>query len=264
MNSTVANVTTYLDVPYGSAPLQQYDLYLPTVESAPAPLLVMFHAGGWIGGDKRLAGATIVQTHTRDVALSAGWAVALCNYRLAPISPWPAAVLDAQQALRHLNEMGEAVGLDRDRIVVWGESAGAQIAASVAVETVREPQIRGVIGSSGLYDFLLEPPGGVIDQRAVPYLGGSISEQMAQARAASPARAAFVRPAALQALLIHGAIDSAVNSRQSFAMAASLGLDRGIVHLVPGGDHGGPTMITTQADAALMLFLQGIAWRSEP
>jgi acetyl esterase/lipase len=73
----------------------KFDLYRPAVQ-APAPVVVYIHGGGWVNGEKE------------QVALSAlpfmemGFAVANVEYRLAKITPAPAAVEDCLCVLHWL------------------------------------------------------------------------------------------------------------------------------------------------------------------
>ncbi|MCC2333658.1 alpha/beta hydrolase [Cellulomonas wangsupingiae] len=92
----------------------------------PVPVLLHLHGGGLVVG-----------TVSDDVAASAatgpGWAVASVDYRLAPEHRYPAAVEDAYAALVWLVGQAAALGLDATRVVVTGVSAGAGLAAALAL-----------------------------------------------------------------------------------------------------------------------------------
>jgi acetyl esterase len=104
-------------------------LYLPPQPAGdPPPLLVYFHGGGWVIGD--------LDTHDdpcRFLAAGSGVALLAIDYRLAPEHPFPAAVEDAEAAYRWARENAARLGLDRDRIAVGGDSAGANLAAAVCL-----------------------------------------------------------------------------------------------------------------------------------
>jgi acetyl esterase/lipase len=115
---------------YGPDPAHVLDLYLPppdAVVSAPAPLILFFHSGGWIGGSR----TNVPDFVTRQIGH--GWAVASADYRFAPAAPFPAAIEDAKWALRWLKANASNLGIRPDCIVAAGTSAGGHIAAMLAV-----------------------------------------------------------------------------------------------------------------------------------
>jgi acetyl esterase len=92
------------------------------------PALVFFHGGGWVIGD--------LETHDslcRSLALGARCAVFSVDYRLAPESPFPAAVDDCLAATKTIFENVASLKVDRNRIAVGGDSAGGNLAAVVAL-----------------------------------------------------------------------------------------------------------------------------------
>jgi acetyl esterase len=92
------------------------------------PVLLYAHGGGWVMGN--------LDTHDglcRQLAAATGWAVLAVDYRLAPESPYPAAIDDVDRALGWLRRTGTAAyALHRDRIAVAGDSAGGHLAAVCA------------------------------------------------------------------------------------------------------------------------------------
>jgi len=92
------------------------------------PALVFFHGGGWTIGD--------LDTHDtlcRELANGARCALFSVEYRLAPESPFPAAVDDCIAATQFVFRNSEALKIHRDRIAVGGDSAGGNLAAVVAL-----------------------------------------------------------------------------------------------------------------------------------
>jgi acetyl esterase len=88
-------------------------------DSDGGPVLVYAHGGGWVMGD--------LETHDglcRHLTRASGWAVLAVNYRLAPESPFPAAVDDVSAAVAWARRHGA--------VALAGDSAGGQLAAVVA------------------------------------------------------------------------------------------------------------------------------------
>ena len=92
----------------------------------PAPVLLHLHGGGLVVG-------TVSDDVAATAAAGPGWAVASVDYRLAPEHPYPAAVEDAYAALVWLVGQADVLGLDVQRVVVTGVSAGGGLAAALAL-----------------------------------------------------------------------------------------------------------------------------------
>ncbi len=114
----------------GAAPdLQSLDVYAEP--GARRPLVVFLHGGGWRIGDKANA------PHGAQKAAffnAQGFAFASVNYRLSPAVMHPAHVEDVAAALAWIYANADAQGFDRTRITVMGHSAGAHLAALVAMD----------------------------------------------------------------------------------------------------------------------------------
>ena len=74
---------TYLDLPYGAAPAQQVDVFVPSGHSSPRPLIVFCHGGAWRSGDK----SEFRETLMPRLAERTGLACAAVNYRLSAKTP---------------------------------------------------------------------------------------------------------------------------------------------------------------------------------
>lgn len=92
------------------------------------PLVVYLHGGGWVAGSVAAA-----DRPCRALALAGRCAVASVEYRLAPESPFPDGLLDCRAALGWLADNAAELGADQARIVLCGDSAGANLAASTAM-----------------------------------------------------------------------------------------------------------------------------------
>ena len=116
------------EVPGPSGPLAVRD-YTPVAAGGPSlPAIVYFHGGGFVMGD--------LDTHDalcRTLANESGCRVFSVAYRLAPESPFPAALDDAFAALKWIEENASALAIDPNQIAVGGDSAGGNLAAVVCL-----------------------------------------------------------------------------------------------------------------------------------
>ena len=104
-------------------------VYRPrSAADAALPLVVNFHGGGFVLGN-----LTTADWLCGQVAAGAGVTVVSVDYRLAPEHPAPTPFLDAWTATRWLVENAGLVGGDPNRVSVLGESAGANLAALIAL-----------------------------------------------------------------------------------------------------------------------------------
>jgi acetyl esterase/lipase len=107
--------------------------YEPAGSDGPGPLLVFFHGGGWIYG-----GLDSHDAVCRFLAERAGVRVLAVDYRLAPEAQFPAAYDDCVNAYAEILKRADEWEADPARIAVGGDSAGATLATTVAIEAVRQ------------------------------------------------------------------------------------------------------------------------------
>jgi acetyl esterase/lipase len=117
------------------------DLYRPEGDG-PHPLVVYVHGGGWKEGDKSADGETRLTSFAAQ-----GFALASINYRLLGQALFPAGLHDVKGAIRWLRANGASLGLDTDRIGIWGASSGAHL-ASLAALTQNDPSAEGSTGGN--------------------------------------------------------------------------------------------------------------------
>ncbi|MEY8567113.1 alpha/beta hydrolase [Corynebacteriaceae bacterium 7-707] len=93
----------------------------------PRPTLVYLHGGGWVTGSLDSHDAAC-----RSLCTGGGVTVVAVDYRLAPEHPFPAALEDATAVVAALQDGASAAGtaVDTGRLVVAGDSAGGNLAAS--------------------------------------------------------------------------------------------------------------------------------------
>lgn len=138
-------------------PRCQLDVYRKEGLEGPLPAVVYLHGGGFYLGSK--------ESHSLFAArwAQAGYAVFIINYRLAPEHPYPAAIEDAMAAVDWVKREGGSFGADPERIVVAGDSAGGNLALSVALADSHRfsmpaaeaffdagPHLKGVFPACGL------------------------------------------------------------------------------------------------------------------
>lgn len=141
--------------------LNALDLYLPEGKTH-FPLLFHVHGGRWRVGDKNLD--TLVTVLGR-----LGWGIASTNYRLSPAIKHPTHVQDVARAFAWVYENASRYGIDPERIVINGHSAGGHLVALLALDTqylkaegVPPGAIKGVIPASGIYDLEAWPEPGQV------------------------------------------------------------------------------------------------------
>ncbi len=204
---------------------------------APAPCVVVIHGGGWEGGTPEEFTA-----FNHDLA-QRGYAVAAVQYRFAPRWLWPAQQEDVLAALRCLKENAAELGIDPQKFVIMGRSAGGQIAKAVAY-AAHDSAIRGCIAFYAPADMhfahkyarsddIISSLGLVLN-----YMGGP--PDTAHANYDNASGILLADAASPPTLLLHGRRDTYVWYRQSERLAARL-REVGVPHCwvdLPWATHG--------------------------
>jgi arylsulfatase A-like enzyme/dienelactone hydrolase len=242
------------------------DLYLPADAAngrahggVQRPVVLWIHGGGWKHGSKEqcpllwLAGE--------------GVAVASINYRSSWQARWPAQIDDCREAISWLRREAATYGLDPERIVVAGASAGGHLAVLVGTAGTGAAPVQGVIDLFGPSDLLTMPantPGpdrsakDLATSNAAQLLGGPVHERPDVARAASGLF--HVSPDDPPFLILHGDADPLVPLEQSRRLDAAL-RQAGVTSrftVLAGAGHGGPSFNTAGIRAQIR-ELVGIA-----
>ncbi|HEY0012725.1 MAG TPA: alpha/beta hydrolase [Allosphingosinicella sp.] len=196
-------------VPFGEHARQAMDVYVPRRRPAGAlPIIVFFYGGNWAAGMRQGYGFA-----GRALA-SRGFVAVLPDYRLVPQFRFPAFLEDGAAAVARARKIAPAYGGDADRVILVGHSAGAYIAAMLALD----PQwlgpdraaVRGLAGLGGPYDFL------PLDTVPTRVAFGKAEDL----EATQPVN--FASADAPPALLLHGAEDTTVHPRHSRTLAERL------------------------------------------
>ena len=120
-------VTEYRDITYGHhGHWNQLDVYIPAGTAAPLPTIVSIHGGGYVYGSKE-----IYRRYGMDMARR-GFAFVNFNYRLAPKWKFPTPLHDTNAVLNWVCKNARRYHLDPSRIILLGDSAGAQLTSQYA------------------------------------------------------------------------------------------------------------------------------------
>lgn len=226
------------EIAYGTDSKQKLDLTLP-VNATRAPLVLFVHGGGWSIGDKRSgAGAKAAHFNSR------GWAFASINYRLVPQATVEQQAADVAAAIAWARANAATHGLDPDRLVLMGHSAGAHLAALVGTDprylaAARVPMaaIKGVVLLDGAgYDVAAQMarPGNLVAGMYDAAFGKDVARQTAL----SPTRHAAAPNAARWLILPIDRRDDSKTQSEGLAAALRRAGTTASVVAVPGESHG--------------------------
>jgi acetyl esterase/lipase len=223
---------------YGSDPKQRLDLVKPA-GVAKAPVLLFVHGGGWSIGDKGHAPG-----RKANWANSKGWAFASANYRLVPQATVESQAADIASSIAWLRANAVGQGLDPDRIVLMGHSAGAHLVALVGTDPqylkaagVPMGAVNGVVLLDGAgYDVAAQAdaPGNIVK----PMYDAAFGTDPKRQAALSPTRHAAAPNVSRWLILpVERRQDSRAQSK-GLADALTKAGASAIVVAVPGESHG--------------------------
>ena len=234
------------------------DLYRPSAKSsAPMPLVIWVHGGGWSKGSKANCPAAWLATK--------GYAVASLDFRLLPEHPWPAQIEDPIAALRWLRKESAKYGYDAERSAAMGGSSGGHVVALWGTLPLpAEDKVKAVVDLYGPTDLLTMPPNVLSEKRTraelakangALLLGGIVMDQPAKAKAVSALHQ--VSKDDVPFLILHGAADPGVPVDQSERLHAALkaaGVES-TLKLLPGAGHGGAAFDSPESRELIQSFL---------
>lgn len=145
-----------------------FDIYRGAGAAADGPTIVWFHGGGFVSGRRQ-----DVANYLKILA-GEGFMVVNVDYTIAPEATYPTPIRQANKALAHIAANAKSLGLDADKLVLAGDSAGSQIAAQTAAMIsnadyarvlgiapgVREDRLAGALLYCGAYDVTRMGNGG--------------------------------------------------------------------------------------------------------
>lgn len=116
-----------VEIAYGGDARQRLE-FTPAAGQSGAPLVLFIHGGAWSLGDMAMAGRMAAHFHQK------GYAFASVNYRLVPDANPNQQAEDVAAAIARLIEDARRLGIDRERVMIMGHSAGAHLAALVGTD----------------------------------------------------------------------------------------------------------------------------------
>lgn len=196
---------------FGDDERQRLDVFVPTVASAHAPVLVFFYGGSWKDGSKE------DYAFVGQALAAQGFVTVIPDYRLFPDVRFPDFLDDGASAIAWVQDNIANYGGDPRKIVLAGHSAGAYNAAMLGLDTrylkragVDPRVIKAIAGLSGPYDFLpFDHP------TSIAVFGDAPDKEATQP-------VTFVSPNAPPTFLAAGAKDKTVRPRNMQSLAEHL------------------------------------------
>jgi len=196
------------DVAYGQSPEQRLDAYHPSGARG-APMVVFFYGGSWRSGSKS------EYLFVAQALTSRGFVAVVPDYRKFPGVKFPDFVRDGAAVVAWTRANAERLGGDPEALFVMGHSAGAHIAALLALDPSYVQEVggdagwlRGMIGLAGPYDFNARR-----EDLAEIFEGAPYDSTQPLSYAAS---------AKLPLLLLHGEADRTVFKKNTVNLAAAI------------------------------------------
>jgi acetyl esterase len=156
------SVTSILDVQYGTGDsFTTMDVFYPDGTTTPQGTVIWTHGGAWISGNK-LTDRTYFQ-----ILASHGYTVVGLNYTYGPEAIYPTAVFQLNTAHQFILDHAQEYNVDPTRIVLAGDSAGAQLSSQLAAlitnpvyaaemeisPALKPSHVKGVVLNCGIYEM---------------------------------------------------------------------------------------------------------------
>jgi len=230
------------------------DVYMPA-KPGRYPGIITLHSGSWSRGSKaRMSPLAALLSEN-------GFVVMNINYRLAPKYKFPAALIDARSALAWFRSNAYRFGLDKNRIAIYGYSAGAHLALMLALSTEGTGpglygRVQAVIAGAAPSDLTKLPDSPTLRK----LIGSSRAESIELYKRASPTF--HVSRDDPPTLLYHGRFDWVIpvyQSRRLFQLLKESGVTVELRELNTG--HGTTYFNRTTVLEHVLPFLKRILYR---
>jgi acetyl esterase/lipase len=143
------------DIAYGDGPRRKLDVYRPETMTGDMPVVVFFYGGEWQYGSKDM------YLFLGQALAARGVLVVIPDYRVYPEVKFPGFLEDGALAVAWAKSAARRYGGNPDKLFLMGHSAGAHIAAMLAIDPqwlgargIKIDSLSGLIGLAGPYDFL--------------------------------------------------------------------------------------------------------------
>lgn len=206
------------------------DLWRPAGPVERQPGVLMLHGGGLHGGGGRWQMDGIAGRLAKR-----GYVVVNATYRTIPDFKYPAPEDDAREALRWMRAQAGELGIDLERVAVFGYSAGGYLASLVALkdDAPERERVKAIVAGGAPSDLIFYAMGDLVPD----YLGGRLYEVPERFYEASPAN--FVRRGSPPIFMYHGENDILVKPEHPWLMADAYrhAGKRAEVRWMPGRGH---------------------------
>jgi len=270
----------WLNISYATiSPAQKLNIYLPQKGNGPFPVIISIHGGAFMFGDK-----ADEQVNPMLEGLKHDYAVVSINYRLSGEAVFPKNINDVKAAIRWVKAHAATYKMNPDKIVVWGGSAGGNLAAlagtSGGVKELEDlslgnanqsSRVQAVVDWFGPTNFLLmdkhlietgngKPDHSDANSPESKLMGQKITEIPERVLLANPET--YITKDDPPFLIEHGTKDQLVPTQQSINFAAKLtavlGKEKVTIHLLEDARHGGPQFETKENLELVFKFLDSV------
>lgn len=231
--------TDLVDVAYGNHQRNRYNIYLPANRNVNTPVLFMIHGGAWVAGSKEDYLSLLPAIRT----LFPEYAVVLVNYRLfnaaEATTRFPAQENDVKACVEHVLSRSSQYAIGQ-KLVLWGQSAGAHLAALYAYKYRGKPYTAAalidIVGPTDMPALYQQAASDDVRGLLSQLIGDPVKDS-ALYNSSSPTH--FVTALSCPTLILHGDADEIVPYQQAGLLRDRL-QQAGVTHrykLYPGEGH---------------------------